>query len=231
MKSAVTEGNESQVDVLRVLRLKEETRAFYNRIGKFYDLLADRSEEPIRRTALDKLSARPGERVLEIGFGTGHCLIDLARGVGRRGKVYGMDLSDEMLRITHVKLRKEGLGERAMLIRGDAVKLPFRSNALDAIFMSFTLELFDTPEIRRVLTECRRVLRSGGRIVVAGISKEGRNGFTRVYEWAHQHFPNLLDCRPIFVRRALESAGLRIKNVDHKVMWLPVEIVLAINDD
>ena len=231
MKFAVTDRNASQVEVSRVFRSKEETRAFYNKIGKAYDLLADRSERPIRQTGLDKLSVVPGERVLEIGFGTGHCLVALAQRVGPKGKVYGIDLSDEMLRIAQVNLRNEGLAEHALLIRGDAVKLPYCSSLLDAIFMSFTLELFDTPEIPKVLDECKRVLRPGGRIVVAGISKEGKNGaVTRIYEWTHRHFPNILDCRPIFLRRALEYAGFRIENVEHKNMWVPVEIILATND-
>ena len=229
MTSTVNDLNESQAGVLRVFRSKEGTRAFYDKIGKVYDLLADRNEEPVRQAGLEKLSTRPGEKVLEIGFGTGHCLVALARRVGHTGKVYGFDLSDEMIKIAQKNLREEGLAERVLLIRGDVARLPFASDLLDAIFMSFTLELFDTPEIPKVLAECKRVLRPGGRIVVVGISKEGKNGvITRVYEWTHQHFPNFLDCRPIYVRRALEAAGFRIESVGHLTMWVPVEIILAI---
>lgn len=71
-----------QPGVLRVLQSKGETRAFYDKIAQVYDLLAERSEEPVRRAGLEMLAARPGERILEIGFGTGHCLLEIARAVG-----------------------------------------------------------------------------------------------------------------------------------------------------
>jgi demethylmenaquinone methyltransferase/2-methoxy-6-polyprenyl-1,4-benzoquinol methylase len=58
--------------VLRVFQTKDQTRAFYNKISRVYDLLADRSEAPVRRAGLELLKARSGEKVLEIGCGTGH---------------------------------------------------------------------------------------------------------------------------------------------------------------
>jgi demethylmenaquinone methyltransferase/2-methoxy-6-polyprenyl-1,4-benzoquinol methylase len=88
--------------------------------------------------------------------------------------------------------------------------------------------LFDTPELPKVLGECKRVLRPEGRICVVGVSKEGEGGvILHVFEWTHQHFPNLVDCRPIFVRRVLEEAGFHVQNAERRMMWVPVEIVLA----
>ncbi len=52
---------------------------------------------------------------------------------------------------------------------------------------------------------------TSGRIVVVGMSKEGRRDpMIGVFEWANRHFPNFLDCRPIFVREALGASGFSI---------------------
>ena len=202
-----------QASVLRVLQTKDETRAFYDKISSVYDLLAEHSEGPVRQIGLDQLALAPGERVLEIGYGTGHCLVQMAEAVGPEGKVFGIDLSEGMRARARERVEREHLSDTVELSCGDATHLPYPDGSMDAVFMSFALELFDTPEIPQVLAGCARVLRPGGRIGVVAITKEGKEGFAvEAYEWTHQHFPNLLDCRPIFVRRALEDAGFSIRN-------------------
>jgi ubiquinone/menaquinone biosynthesis C-methylase UbiE len=194
-----------------------------------YDFLSYRSEAPMRAAGLDLLKAAPGENVLEIGFGTGHCLSALARSVGPTGTVFGIDLSDRMMKLARRNLARAGLLDRCALCCCDAARLPCRQGSLHAVFMSFTLELFDTPEIPEVLSECQRVLRPGGRIVVVGMSKEGPAGpMVRYFEWMHRQFPRLLDCRPIYVRRMLEDSGFAIEKQAIRHMWIPVEIVLGI---
>jgi len=214
--------------VLRVLQTKDETRAFYDKISSVYDLLAEHSEGPVRQIGLDQLALAPGERVLEIGYGTGHCLVQMAEAVGPEGKVFGIDLSEGMRARARERVEREHLSDTVELSCGDATHLPYPDGSMDAVFMSFALELFDTPEIPQVLAGCARVLRPGGRIGVVAITKEGKEGFAvEAYEWTHQHFPNLLDCRPIFVRRALEDAGFSIRNATIANMWVPVEVVVG----
>ena len=221
--------NEYEPNVLRVLQSKDESRAYYNKIAKVYDLLAEHSEQPMRDKGLAKLAPQPGEHILEIGFGTGHCLVEIAEAVGPQGKALGIDVSDAMVELTNNLLEKEGFADRAELTRGDAEAMPYEDSSLDGVFTSFTLELFDTPDIPKMLGECLRVLKPGGRIVVVAMSKVGKQGvLLKAYEWTHKHFPNLMDCRPIYVRRAIEAAGFEVNEADIENMWVPVEIVLGV---
>ena len=216
--------------VSRVNRSKESARRSYNRLSRWYDLIAGSTEKKFRDGGLQKLFALPGERILEIGFGTGHCLVALANSVGPTGRVIGLDLSEGMLAIARERLQQAGLNDRVDLHLGDAARLDFlETGSLNGVFMSFTLELFDNPEIPHVLQECQRVLKTGGRLAVVAMTKSNPPGTAvRIYEWFHEHMPDYADCRPIFARQALEQAGFIIQDVSVSSMWgLPVEIVLG----
>lgn len=219
--------NESEIS--RVLRSKEEAKASYNRISKWYDILAGPSEKKCIDAGLQILNVKEGEMVLEIGFGTGRGILAMAKSVGDSGKVYGIDLSSGMKDITKSRVNKARLSERVELKCADAVKLSFESDFFNAIFMSFTLELFDTPEIPIVLQECRRILQKEGRLCVVAMSKKKKSGLIiRLYEWVHKKLPNYVDCRPIYVRKSLEDTGFQILDVTEMPLWgLSVEIVLA----
>lgn len=215
--------------ISRVTRSKEEAKVNYDRLSRWYDLLSGSREKKFKKVGLQKLSVREGEVVLEIGFGTGHCLLSLAQSVGSSGKVYGLDISEGMRNITFSRVEEAGLAHRVDLKLGDAAKLPFDDNSIDAIFTSFTLELFDTIEIPIVIQQCGRVLKSRGRFCIVAMSKKGKDSFAvKLYEWFHTRLPNYIDCRPIFVQKTLEDARFKILDATTMSLWgIPVEIVLA----
>lgn len=218
----------NNLSVSRVTRSKEQARIGYNQMSRWYDFISGSSEKKYRDLGLQKLDAREGEQVLEIGYGTGHCILTLAQAVGSSGSVCGMDISDGMRAISEARARAAGLAERVDLRTGDAASLPFEMDRFDAVFMSFTLELFDTPEIPRVLAGCFQVLRPGGRIVVVSLAKKAGLAVD-IYEWFHERMPVSVDCRPILAQDDLAAAGFEIRSVDSLTMWgLPVEIILAV---
>jgi ubiquinone/menaquinone biosynthesis C-methylase UbiE len=215
--------------ISRVNRPRLAARESYNRISIWYDLLAGSSERTFIDLGLDMLQINPGEQILEIGFGTGYGISCLAQAVGDSGKVYGIDISDRMLEISLERVRKEGYSQRVELTQGDALQLPYEDDSMDAAFMSFTLELFDDPDLPLVLDECARVLKNNGRLGVVAMAKTHRDTLpVRLYEWAHERFPSAVDCRPIYVRDTLEDAGWQVIDITHTSTWgLPVDIVVV----
>ena len=204
--------------------------------ARAYDRMSSWSwlEEPFERRpraiGLGLLNVQAGERVLELGCGAGGALIRLARAVGPSGCVVGLDLSPSMIRHAEARLRHARLADRVELRVADASSIPVEDASFDALFMSFTLELFDTPEIPIVLAECRRVLRSGGRLVVVALSRATPVGWpTRIYERLHDRFPAALDCRPIRAGLALQAAGFDGVRSTVAPLWgLRAEVVVAV---
>jgi len=216
-------------EILRVYRTKEQAKRTYDKISRIYDLITGPFERKFRDMGLNQLDVKEGETVLEIGFGTGHCLEEIAKRVGENGKAYGIDISSRMLDITRKRMEKKRLADTVELYCGDAMSMPYEDNMFDVVFMSFTLELFDTPEIPAVLKEIKRVLKPKGRLGVASMSKEdGESWLLKAYEWIHKNFPVIADCRPIYVEKSIRDAGYSIKSREKiKLFGLPGEIVVT----
>ena len=197
----------------------------YDRLGGWYDRLAA-SERPLIAAGLQRLAPRPGERVLEIGPGPGWALAQLAGAAQPGGYALGLDRSFAMLRAARKRL---GGGPPAGLCCGDAARLPLASGGWDALFLSFTLELFPDAALPGVLAECRRVLRPGGRLGVVALQAAARPGMlSRAYSWAHAHFPRAIDCRPIPLAAWLERAGFQVQALEVRSLWgLPVAIAIG----
>jgi demethylmenaquinone methyltransferase/2-methoxy-6-polyprenyl-1,4-benzoquinol methylase len=110
----------------------EAARTFYTRISAVYDALTDRDEYRARDRGLSLLDARPGECVLEIGFGTGASVVPLAAAVGAAGRVFGIDISPGMKAVAGERVRSAAPVADVSLTLAAVPPIPFADRIFDA---------------------------------------------------------------------------------------------------
>ena len=202
--------------------------AVYGRIAPVYDLWAAATEARARARTLTLADIRDGERVLEIAVGTGGTFAEVLRR-NPHGENAGIDLTPQML--ARARARAEKSGVPFTLAVGDARDLPFPDEHFDLVLNAYMFDLLPEGEFARVLSEVRRVLRPGGRLVLTNMAR-GRRLWHRVYEGLYRLRPALLGgCRGVALRPHLEAAGLRVTHEEYlSQLGFPSEILTAARD-
>jgi ubiquinone/menaquinone biosynthesis C-methylase UbiE len=134
----------------------------------------------------EQLSLKENEHVLEIGFGTGKLIFEMAKQV-KTGFIEGIDLSDTMVAIAEKKNKKYIAQDRVIIRQGDFAETAYRHNHFDKICSANTVYFWPQPDnyIKKIL----RILKPGGKLVLAFEDKkqlESRQLSTNVFHFYHQ---------------------------------------------
>jgi len=157
-----------------------QVQMMFDRIAGMYDrmngLMTAGLHHRWRRRAADLAAVGPGDRALDVATGTGDLAIELARRVGGRGQVVGLDFSAAMLE--RARAKAPGISFE----RGDALALPYPDASFDAATVGFGARNFS--DLEQGLAEMVRVVRPGGRVVILEITTPTRSvlaGFFRAW--------------------------------------------------
>jgi ubiquinone/menaquinone biosynthesis C-methylase UbiE len=137
-------------------------------LSKYYDLITPADRRRFRRNQIDLLNLREGERVLEVGCGTGVLSFLAKMIVGDGGAVEGIDIAPKMVARARQKAEKAGLPINFRVASID--ELPYRDGVFDAVISSLMFHHLPLRIKERGLEEVYRVLKRGGRFLVCDFS-------------------------------------------------------------
>jgi demethylmenaquinone methyltransferase/2-methoxy-6-polyprenyl-1,4-benzoquinol methylase len=169
-----------------------------------------------RRRAVQSLRLRGHERVLDLCTGTGDFAIAAVRARPAAGRVVGLDFAAEMLRVGRVKLHEAILDDRIALVRGDAICVPSRDQAFDAVTMAFGIR--NVQDVPAACREMVRVLKPGGRLALLEFAVPSTPVVSTLYLW--------------YLRHVLPRIGRAVSRHDAAYGYLPASIdAFATPDD
>ncbi len=214
-------------------RMKDRTTArlqrFYGMAHRLYDVFMFESSQEIWEAVLALLRPAPGERLLDVGCGTGRLAIALADLVGEEGKVSAVDVSPAMLRQAGRQIARTPLASRIDLRLADIRTLPYPDGGFDGATASLVLELLNDEGVRSALRELRRVVRPGGRVVLASLAEEMPYGRTLAFYLVLRRILSLSALgRPLILRRLASDAGFVSRiSMRRSLLRLPIDILIC----
>jgi phosphatidylethanolamine/phosphatidyl-N-methylethanolamine N-methyltransferase len=143
------------------VRMQEpSTRVIYDIQSRFYDYTFGALVQRRIATAISHMNIRPGDRILDLGIGTGASLSYYPQD---RGRIFGIDLSSGMLEKCRQRLVHQGR-VNATVLQGNALQLPFDEDTFDHVFISHVISVVSDP--CRLVREAQRVAKPSARIVI-----------------------------------------------------------------
>ncbi len=146
--------------------LKQDGQLGY--MAHYYDavvtLMTLGREKTLRRVTLDLVQLKPGDKILEIGCGTGTLTLGAKARVGASGEAIGLDIAPEMVEAASRKATRKGVDATFQV--GSIAKIPYPGSHFDAVMCSFMIFHMPDDVRREGFAEIRRVLKPGGHLSI-----------------------------------------------------------------
>lgn len=156
----------------------------FHSVAAKYDMMNDVMSFGIHRAwkrfTIDCSGARRGQRILDLGGGTGDLTAKFSRIVGDDGQVILADINNSMLKVGRSKLRDIGVVGNVGYVQANAEELPFPDNYFDCITISFCLR--NVTDKDKALRSMFRALKPGGRLLVLEFSKPIVEPLSKIYD-------------------------------------------------
>ena len=159
-------------------RVHEVFETIYKKYDFMNSVISFQRHKAWRKATMRRMNVEKGHRALDVCCGTADWTIALARAVGADGAVYGLDFSQNMLKIGQDKVNAAQLSQ-VKLIHGNAMQLPFSDDSFDYVTIGFGLR--NVPDYMQVLREMRRVVKPGGKVVCLETSQPSLPIFKQIY--------------------------------------------------
>ena len=214
-------------EILEVRYTHEEIVRKYNSIAPIYDLFGILMESKARQRAIDMAAIKNGEKILEVAFGTGLNFVEILKR-NPQGWVDGIDVSMKMLERARKRISETGQKNYTLYLC-DCRHLPFEDGTFDILMTQYLLDILPVEDFIPILLEFRRVLKDGGRIVLANMTK-GERWLNKIYEEIYKLKPPLLaGCRGVMAQPFLEEIGFKeFEREFVSQLGFPSEVVLGV---
>lgn len=201
----------------------EAVKAAYRRYAKVYDALFGPVLQPGRKAVMQALECKPGERVLEVGVGTGLSLPLYPPYV----RVTGIDLSREMLEKARVRVRRRQLSNVEGLLEMDAEAMNFADASFDKIVAMYVVSV--VPEPAKLLKELHRVCKPQGEIFIVNHVRSA-NPVVGALEKSLARFSDQLGFHPDFELHNLVNGSARVEHISNvNFFWKVMRVRNGVN--
>ncbi|HQE44454.1 MAG TPA: methyltransferase domain-containing protein [Phycisphaerae bacterium] len=182
---------------------EKTTRNIYNVWSYFYDLFWPSIVHRRTSRAIEQMHIRPGERVLDVGVGTGLAL----QSYPSHARVVGIDLSEGMLRRARRRVVQNKMSW-VNLALGNALELPFPDQSFDHALLSHLITVVSDPV--KMIEETRRVVRPGGQIVIINHFRSSNRLIGSIEKWIRPLCEHLGWRSDLCLRELVQQTGLEV---------------------